>query len=184
MLAALKRDAAGTPLTRALEAALPVAAARPARHVKVGHGASGASRLDVPGLFSLLVSLLRTRGSAEDDLGGAAGLLARHVVALCGERATTAEDGVVAPWVGAGDFGAYVEDRAGGSCCGEHRVGLAAPPAMRRFAAVADGLCRRGALVRYAGSGHAGVAVVARTRSGTRVYGSWLRPSRRGRLQY
>lgn len=158
VLAALRRDAAATPLCRALKARLPVVSARSVHHVRQGHGEE--SRVDAPGLVALVVSLLRRRRQVAEDDAGAARVLARHVAECCALAATVVEDGVNDPWVDARRFADFIGARDGSSgCCGHARVAVAAAPASRRFGRVAAGLCERGVLVRHATNGHAAVLV-------------------------
>ena len=152
VLASYRRDSRGTALTRAIAEAFAglVGEARSARVVRAGHGGPRGSRLDVPGLFSVLISLFHRRlvSASSSSSGGryapAARLLASHVYHLCAHRASTGVEcentGVVtvAPWVGRWDFAESVADE-GPTCCGT-AVDLAAQLTLAQFDAVAADL--------------------------------------------
>ena len=142
---------------------------RTANVVRAGHGPGG-SRLDVEGLFSVLLSLLAGASRASDDGAGlapGARLLASHVFEACAAASRAGEvaaDGAVEvrPWVARRDFADYVGDRDPGSsraCCAG-AVDVAAQLALPKFDAIARDLCARGVLVAYGGRGHGDVAVV------------------------
>jgi len=172
---AVRRDDAGTPVTRALlsllrrrHPELGVAAVRPARHVRPGHAER--SSVDVPGLASVLVSLFRRdlASSRAPNVDRAV----RAALFRCAANAaeTIGDDNVFAPFVAAADFQSWLDDddddddeqcQQGCSCRHRFDAGTVVPPhlALARFEPAAATLLDRGLLVRRVARGHADVAV-------------------------
>ena len=174
VLEAVRRDDRGTPFTRALfrllkkhHPELGVVAVRPARHVRPGHGVR--SKVDVPGLASVLVALFRNDlasfRAANVDTAVAAALFE---CCACAAKTVYGEDHshFFAPFVTAETFRTWLEEEqeeGGESCCGRHKpFGLGVLPAhlaLARFGPGARALVDRGLLVGRVDRGQAAVSV-------------------------
>lgn len=149
--AALARDDAGVPLTRALHArllsaGLDVVDVRPARHVKPSHAM--ASAVDVPGLIAVLVALFRRKLATHTP---GVDLVAAHLFTTAAKAATTVVDDLYAPWIDRDRFSTELDDDdcddSHRSCCGGASPLRVPAHLCAHFSDVATALCRRGVLV-------------------------------------
>lgn len=160
VLEASKRDDLGTPLTRTLFGfltanSLRVDQVRPARHILPPSYQTETARVDVPGLFSILLALFDKRQPATCSPY----LLVAEEVFACAEyAATTTVSDFFDPWIDSERFAAWIEEDG---CCGNFSGEFPPQLALPHFDSAARYLCDSNLLIRHHDAGHADVVFEA-----------------------